>query len=132
MSAKYLGFKTLRIKDYSKKSNKTEKISIDSPEPQWFITFTIESYSYKYYIKSVKDLQIKIKELNYSIPYYIDDEKEKLLVSNQDINDFFHSTKICILYNFKYSTFFSENIFENQYKVFFNMKISRYIFKYIS
>ena len=126
MSSKFLGLKTLRVKDYSKKKKvKPKKISNDSPE-QRFITFKIEDESHKYYIKSANDLQIKIKELNYSIPYYIDDEKEKLLVSNQDINDFFHSTKLCILYNFKYYTFFSEKIFEIQYnetlKDIFNMK----------
>ena len=68
MSSKFLGLKTLRVKDYSKKKKvKPKKISNDSPE-QRFITFKIEDESHKYYIKSANDLQMKIKELNYSIP----------------------------------------------------------------
>lgn len=138
MSSKFLGFKTLRMKDYSKKKEiKPKKISNESPE-QRYITFIIENDSHKIYIKSALDLQIKIKELNYSIPYYIDDEKEKLLVSNQDINDFFHSTKLIKLYNFKYYTFFSEKIFDIQYdetlKDVFNMENffynNKYFYKY--
>ena len=68
-------------------------------------------------IKSSFALKNTLFSLNFQIPYYIDEyNREIILINDDDLFNFFHSTKYSIIYNFKFYTYFKKDDFDAQFK----------------
>ena len=68
-------------------------------------------------IKSSFALKNTLFSLNFQIPYYIDEyNREIILINDDDLFNFFHSTKYSTIYNYKFYTYFKKDDFDAQFK----------------
>ena len=84
------------------------------------ITFIdVNGENIEIFIQSKHELEAKIKEFNFSRPYFIDEKGREILINN--IDNFFHLYAYNIIYNMKeYINIINETKFNEQYKCFPN------------
>ena len=131
MKKKILG-KKRTIKRIIEKDNEilTTKTKHYSPEERSIDFYINQKEKHTMQIRSCEELSKKIISLNYDIPYYIKDNKDEIIISNKkDLDDFFHSTKINKIFDYKYYTFFTKNEFNEQYNAYQN-ELSKSINKF--
>lgn len=106
----------IRNKIHCNNADSPSKTKNISPEER-DITFIIDKKTKETMkIRSSFALKSKLISLKFQIPYYIENKKEIILVNDDDLFNFFHSTKNTTIYNYEFYTFFGKDNFNAQYK----------------
>ena len=110
----------LRSFEYDNDSKAKLKNKHTSPEER-IITFIIKKGDNDYDNKKIKinssyALKIELQKLKFQIPYFIENNQERILSNDDDLFYFFHSTNYSKIYNYEFYTFFNQPIFDEQYK----------------